>query len=72
MDVLRYCCPAKDYVRMQRIILQLGKPEDFFIATGKQNSLHEFLRISGAEVGDTLTFSGEDIKEINTRYNCGW
>lgn len=66
MDSLRDWGHAKDYVRMQWMMLQQEKPEDFVIATGKQISVREFVRLSAKEVGLELAFSGEGINEVAT------
>jgi GDPmannose 4,6-dehydratase len=66
MDALRDWGHAKDYVRMQWMMLQQDQPEDFVIATGKQISVREFVRMSAAEAGIVLEFSGEGIEEIAT------
>jgi len=66
MDALRDWGHAKDYVRMQWMMLQQDQPEDFVIATGKQISVREFVRMSAAEAGITLVFSGEGVEEIAT------
>jgi GDPmannose 4,6-dehydratase len=66
MDALRDWGHAKDYVRMQWMMLQQDKPDDFVIATGKQISVREFVRMSAAELGITLEFSGEGVDEIAT------
>ena len=66
MDALRDWGHAKDYVRMQWMMLQQEKPEDFVIATGKQISVREFVILSAKELGITLEFSGEGVDEIAT------
>lgn len=66
MDALRDWGHAKDYVRMQWMMLQQDIPEDFVIATGKQISVREFVRMSAKEAGITVEFSGEGVKEIAT------
>jgi GDPmannose 4,6-dehydratase len=66
MDALRDWGHAKDYVRMQWMMLQQDQPEDFVIATGKQISVREFVKISAAELGITLEFSGQGVDEIAT------
>jgi len=66
MDALRDWGHAKDYVRMQWMMLQQDKPEDFVIATGKQISVREFVTMSANEAGITLEFSGEGVDEIAT------
>lgn len=66
MDALRDWGHAKDYVRMQWMMLQQDVAEDFVIATGKQISVREFVRMSAAELGITLDFTGEGVDEIAT------
>ena len=63
MDALRDWGHAKDYVRMQWMMLQQEQPEDFVIATGKQISVREFVRMSAREVGIELEFTGEGVNE---------
>ncbi len=70
MDALRDWGHAKDYVRMQWMMLQQDEPDDFVIATGKQISVREFVRMSAAELGITLEFSGEGVNEIATVIAC--
>lgn len=64
MDALRDWGHAKDYVRMQWMMLQQESPEDFVIATGQQISVRDFVRMSAKEVGIDLEFSGEGLNEI--------
>ncbi|CCN35036.1 GDP-D-mannose dehydratase, NAD(P)-binding [Vibrio nigripulchritudo SO65] len=64
MNALRDWGHAKDYVRMQWMMLQQGIAEDFVIATGKQISVREFVRLSALEVGVELEFKGEGINEV--------
>lgn len=66
MDSLRDWGHAKDYVRMQWMMLQQDAAEDFVIATGKQISVREFVRMSAKEAGIELAFSGEGVDEIAT------
>jgi len=66
MDALRDWGHAKDYVRMQWMMLQQDTPEDFVIATGKQISVREFVRLSALELGITLSFTGEGLDEVGT------
>ncbi|WP_350578820.1 GDP-mannose 4,6-dehydratase [Pseudomonas sp. HY2-MNA-CIBAN-0224] len=63
MDALRDWGHAKDYVRMQWMMLQQDTAEDFVIATGVQYSVREFVRWSAAELGITLQFEGEGVDE---------
>jgi GDPmannose 4,6-dehydratase len=66
MDALRDWGHAKDYVRMQWMMLQQETADDFVIATGKQISVREFVILSAKEAGIELEFSGEDVNEIAT------
>lgn len=63
MDALRDWGHAKDYVRMQWMMLQQEYPEDFVIATGVQYSVRQFVRWSAAELGVELEFKGEGESE---------
>lgn len=64
IDSLRDWGHAKDYVRMQWMMLQQDAPEDFVIATGHQYSVREFIRWTGEELGLTLEFSGSGVDEV--------
>jgi GDPmannose 4,6-dehydratase len=66
MDALRDWGHAKDYVRMQWMMLQQDQADDFVIATGKQISVREFVQMSAREAGIELEFSGEGVEEIAT------
>ncbi len=63
MDSLRDWGHAKDYVRMQWLMLQQEKPDDFVIATGKQISVREFVRMSAREAGIEVEFHGTGEEE---------
>ena len=63
IDALRDWGHAKDYVRMQWMMLQQDTPEDFVIATGVQYSVREFITWSAAELGITLRFEGTGLDE---------
>ena len=63
IDSLRDWGHAKDYVRMQWMMLQQDAPEDFVIATGQQYSVREFIRWTAAELGIQLRFDGEGVDE---------
>lgn len=55
---------AKDYVEAMWRILQQDKPEDFVIATGVTTYIRDFVRLSFAEVGISLSFEGENENEV--------
>lgn len=63
MDALRDWGHAKDYVRMQWMMLQQDKPEDFVIATGIQYSVREFILKSAGQLGISLRFEGVGVDE---------
>lgn len=63
LDALRDWGHAKDYVRMQWLMLQQESPQDYVIATGRQYSVREFVEWSAAELGITLRFSGTGLDE---------
>jgi len=63
MDALRDWGHAKDYVRMQWMMLQQEVAEDFVIATGVQYSVRDFIRMAAAELGLTLRFEGSGTDE---------
>ena len=64
MNALRDWGHAKDYVRMQWMMLQQGAPDDFCIATGVQYSVRQFIEWSALELGVTLHFEGEGLDEV--------
>ncbi|TNF63404.1 MAG: GDP-mannose 4,6-dehydratase [Rhodobacteraceae bacterium] len=66
IDALRDWGHAKDYVRMQWMMLQQEAPEDFVIATGQQYSVREFITWAAEDLGITLAFSGTGVDEIAT------
>ena len=66
LDALRDWGHAKDYVRMQWMMLQQDAPDDFVIATGVQFSVRQFIQWSAAELGITLKFKGQGLGETAT------
>ena len=64
IDALRDWGHAKDYVRMQWLMLQQDQPEDFVIATGMQYSVREFIVKSAQQLGLTLRFEGAAEEEV--------
>jgi len=63
MNSLRDWGHAKDYVRMQWLMLQQSEAKDFVIATGKQHSVRDFVRWSAQELGIKLEFHGKGLDE---------
>jgi GDPmannose 4,6-dehydratase len=66
LDALRDWGHAKDYVRMQWMMLQQPQADDFVIATGVQYSVRHFIQWSAEELGVTLKFSGQGVDEMAT------
>lgn len=64
IDSLRDWGHAKDYVKMQWMMLQQEQPEDFVIATGIQYTVRQFITWAAAELGIALTFEGQGVDEI--------
>jgi len=64
LNALRDWGHAKDYVRMQWMMLQNDTPEDFVIATGVQYSVRQFIIWSASELGINLRFEGSGESEI--------
>ena len=66
IDSLRDWGHAKDYVRMQWMMLQQEQAEDFVIATGRQISVRRFVELACAKAGIILQWSGTGVEEIGT------
>lgn len=64
LDALRDWGHAKDYVRMQWMMLQQDVPQDFVIASGQQHSIRQFIVWAAEEVGIALRFEGKGLDEI--------
>lgn len=64
IDALRDWGHAKDYVRMQWMMLQQDTAEDFVIATGVQFSVRQFIEKTAAALGMQLRWEGEGVKEV--------
>jgi GDPmannose 4,6-dehydratase len=64
IDALRDWGHARDYVRMQWLMLQQDKPEDFVIATGQQISVRSFIEKAAAELGLSLEWRGSGTEEV--------
>ena len=72
MNALRDWGHAKDYVRMQWMMLQQDEPDDFVIATGVQYSVRDFVNAAAAEIDMQITWKGEgeDEKGYNQDGHC--
>ncbi len=64
IDALRDWGHAKDYVRMQWMMLQQDVARDYVIATGKQYSVREFITWATTALGINIEFRGSGIDEI--------
>ena len=64
IDALRDWGHAKDYVRMQWLMLQQDHAEDFVIATGKQFSVRQFIEWTALELGMPLRWEGTGVDEV--------
>ena len=68
IDAIRDWGHAKDYIEIQWKILQQDKPEDFVVATGRQESVRKFIELSAIELGwKGIKWEGEGINEIGRR-----
>lgn len=64
IDALRDWGHAKDYVRMQWMMLQQDQPEDFVIATGQQHSVRDFITWAADDLGISIKFKGQGADEV--------
>jgi len=71
LNALRDWGHAKDYVRMQWLMLQQDKPQDFVIATGIQHSVRDFINATAACLGMELEWSGSGLDEAAFWVNRG-
>ncbi|GAB6048796.1 GDP-mannose 4,6-dehydratase [Methyloparacoccus murrellii] len=61
LDALRDWGHARDFVRMQWLMLQQDQPEDFVIATGVQHSVRQFIDMSAVELGIRIRWEGQGV-----------
>ncbi len=64
IDALRDWGHAKDYVRMQWLMLQQDKPEDYVIATGMQYTVRQFIEKAAAVLGMQIRWEGKGVDEV--------
>ncbi len=73
IDSLRDWGHARDYVEMQWLMLQQDEPEDYVIATGRQETVRNFIELAakylgwGKEGGPAIIWEGEGLNEIGRR-----
>jgi GDPmannose 4,6-dehydratase len=70
LDAKRDWGHAKDYIEAMWLILQQDTPEDYVIATGITTTVREFIRMSFAELGIEVAFSGEGVNEKGIVVSC--
>jgi len=72
LDSLRDWGHARDYVEMQWLMLQQEQPEDFVIATGRQESVRRFIELTAQHLDwGPMQWEGEGIDEIGRRGDTG-
>ena len=72
LDSLRDWGHARDYVEMQWRMLQQAEPEDFVIATGRQESVRRFIELTALQLGwGAILWQGSGIEEIGRRSDTG-
>jgi GDPmannose 4,6-dehydratase len=72
MDSLRDWGHARDYVEMQWRMLQNDKPEDFVIATGRQETVRRFIELSAQQLGwGGIQWNGQGVEETGVRADTG-
>lgn len=63
LNALRDWGHAKDYVRMQWMMLQQERPDDYVIATGIQYSVRDFVNIAASKIDMKITWEGSGVEE---------
>ncbi|MFH0725891.1 MAG: GDP-mannose 4,6-dehydratase [Pseudomonadota bacterium] len=71
LDAKRDWGHAKDYVKMQWLMLQQDAPEDFVIATGKQHAVRDFVNIAAKELDMDITWNGAGVDETGIDTKTG-
>jgi len=72
LDSLRDWGHARDYVEMQWLMLQQDKPDDFVIATGRQESVRYFIELTSKELGwGGIIWEGKGVNEYGRRHDTG-
>ena len=67
LDALRDWGHARDYVEMQWLMLQQDEPEDFVIATGRQESVRRFVELTAKRLGFGINWQGSGLQEVGIR-----
>lgn len=71
LDAKRDWGHAKDYVKMQWLMLQQDEPDDYVIATGKQHTVREFIDIAAKKLDISIAWSGEGAEEKGVHEETG-
>jgi GDPmannose 4,6-dehydratase len=77
LDSLRDWGHARDYVEMQWRMLQQDTPEDFVIATGRQETVRRFIELSAEQLGwggghgSAIQWDGTGLEEVGRRADTG-
>ena len=72
LDAKRDWGHARDYVRMQWMMLQQERPEDFVIATGSQYSVRHFIELACREAGTiVIRWQGTGTDEVGLDQSSG-
>ena len=72
LDSLRDWGHARDYVEMQWRMLQQEQPEDFVIATGRQETVRRFIELAAGDLGwGAITWEGSGVEEVGRRSDTG-
>jgi GDPmannose 4,6-dehydratase len=72
LDSLRDWGHARDYVEMQWRMLQQDQPEDFVIATGRQESVRRFIELTAEQLGwGPMRWEGSGLQECGMRADTG-
>jgi GDPmannose 4,6-dehydratase len=71
LDSLRDIGSSKDYVEGMWMMLQLDKPEDFVLATGKMYTIRQLIEIAFGLRELTIKWKGEGVNEIGYDENTG-
>jgi GDPmannose 4,6-dehydratase len=71
LDSLRDWGHARDYVEMQWLMLQQDEPEDYVIATGRQESVRYFVELTVRKLGTNISWEGSGLDEVGIREDNG-
>ena len=64
LSALRDWGHAKDYVRGMWMMLQHDKPDDYVLATGRQISVRDFVKMSFNNLDIDIRFEGDGLNEV--------